>query len=245
MLYLPIFLITAFAITYIVFDGKKNREKNRTNSEEKQEVKKTIEEIQIDELKDTLSEYVYKNKEMKLVASDKKPNAFYLENDKFVITMFDNQKNKTIQIIRTKPYQMIIDVVINRQNVFGKQIKIAEQYHSLNYLVQKMVEKMNQINLEDVNKDYYEYEIKDDLEQIHELIRRMKEYGEYNTRVEEIEKVDLPYLKLKNEKMKTFEMEVGKKKIQQEVLQIRNELEKTWNDFVERKREEYEKTMKV
>lgn len=245
MLYLPIFLITAFAITYIVFDGKKSRERNGIKEGKVKTEQKTLEEIQVEELKNTLSDYVYKNKEMKLVASDKKPNAFYVENDKFVITMFDNQKNKTIQIIRTKPYQMITDVVINRQNVFEKQIKVAEQYQSLKYLVQKMVEKMSEINLENINKDYYEYEIKEDLEKIHELIRRMKEYGEYNTRVEEIEKVDLPYLKLKNEKMKTFEMEVGKKKIQQEVLQIRNELEKTWNEFVERKRVEYEKTMQV
>lgn len=237
--YIIIFVLTSVAIYFVVFDSKKKKEEV---VQEKPKEKKTKEEIEKEELKEFLSLYVYKDKSINLITSQKQTNGFYFEDKNFGVTLFENKNNKTIQIMKIKPYEMIGNIFLKNGSTINAEIKLNEKYEEYKYMIKILVERMNNIELKTINKEYHDSRIKEEVKEIEDIIKKFKEYGEKNKRVEEIEKVELSYYITRYENLKVYELGEGKEKIINELGSIKEELKKMWEEYAEKKRKEYEKT---
>lgn len=244
MIYVAIFVLIGLIAVYLMF-GSEKEEKVKEEGTKKEIVVEKKYTPEVEEAKKFLGEYVYKEKEIKLVQSNKNYNAFYFEDLGYAITILENKKNKTVQVMKLKPYKMVASVVMQPNSTLNTQVNVQKEYEDLKYMFKIFFERLNRIPLKTINKEKRDVDIVAAKERIEELIRRFDEYGEKTRRTEEIKNIDLPYILKKYNHLDTYELREGKEKMLSEMKKIEDELDIQWQAYVEEKRRAYEKVKDV
>lgn len=251
--YIIAFTISVILAIYIMCDSLFQRKKKQipTIIVEKKTNDQVVDRPREDvELNDFIRNHLYKNALFNFRHLKDSKNGYYYESGNFSVTIFEYSTYRTAQFFQVKPYKQLAVMRYNKQSLQELEVTFTKVPIELKGSVRKLFEKINIINFKNLHNMRADEEILDISEKIYTLINKLEQESDslssdMKYAVRRIKTIDLVEVMDRYESLEGFELEAGKIKVKESLIQIESQLTVQWQILIQKKRLEIERLEKV